>query len=148
AEERRYVEGSTPMRGASGDHSRPSVHGNDSGGTSPHRRRSEHPWPKHPVIDRSTHGPGESSALPLGSVDGAGSGRSSRLAPTGTLRPHPNAPHRRVRAVAVTGDAADRELLFEALAVHLGFVSRRAVDELAAGRHEPTTWVAARPLGR
>jgi hypothetical protein len=45
----------------------------------------------------------------------------------------------------VTGDAVDRELLFEALAVHLGFVPRRALDELEAARREAAAPVAARP---
>jgi eukaryotic-like serine/threonine-protein kinase len=48
----------------------------------------------------------------------------------------------------VTGDAADRELLFEALAVHLGFVPPRALDELEAARREAAAPVAARPLRR
>ncbi len=48
----------------------------------------------------------------------------------------------------MTGDRADRELLFEALAVHLGFVSRHALDDLEKVRREGAAAIAERPLGR
>ena len=48
----------------------------------------------------------------------------------------------------MTGDSADRELLFEALAVHLGYVPRRALDDLEAARRRAAASVADRPLGR
>lgn len=45
----------------------------------------------------------------------------------------------------MTGDRADRELLFEALAVHLGFVSRHALDDLEKVRREGAAAIAERP---
>ena len=39
----------------------------------------------------------------------------------------------------MTGDRADRELLFEALAVHLGFVPRHALDDMEAWRRQGGT---------
>jgi WD40 repeat protein/serine/threonine protein kinase len=48
----------------------------------------------------------------------------------------------------VTGDSADRELLFEALAVHLGYVPRRALDEVEATRRRTSASVEERPLVR
>ena len=48
----------------------------------------------------------------------------------------------------MTGDRADRELLFEALAVHLGFVSRHALNDLEAARRAGAASIADRPLGQ
>jgi WD40 repeat protein/serine/threonine protein kinase len=47
----------------------------------------------------------------------------------------------------VTEDDADRELLFEALAVHLGFVSRHRLTELHAGANAQGGAAARGPLG-
>ena len=47
----------------------------------------------------------------------------------------------------MTGDPADRELLFEALAIHLGLVPRRALDELGDSRRVALASRADRPLG-
>src|SRR5262249_24699479 len=49
--------------------------------------------------------------------------------------------------VAVPEDRADRELLFEALAVHLGFLSRRAWLDLAATRPDEASPAGPRSLG-
>ena len=49
--------------------------------------------------------------------------------------------------VAVTEDRADRELLFEALAVHLGFLPRRALIDLAATQPDEASSARPRSLG-
>jgi hypothetical protein len=48
----------------------------------------------------------------------------------------------------VTGDRADRELLFEAMAIHLGFVPRIALDLMETWRRESRSSLGGRPLGQ
>jgi eukaryotic-like serine/threonine-protein kinase len=48
----------------------------------------------------------------------------------------------------VTGDRADRELLIESLAVHLGFLSRHTLVDLAEARRDDPSALGARPIGQ
>ncbi len=53
-----------------------------------------------------------------------------------------------MRAAAVTGDRADRELLFEALAVHLGLLSPHTLVNLAEVLRDEASSPKARPIGQ
>ena len=53
-----------------------------------------------------------------------------------------------MRAAAVTGNRADRELLFEALAVHLGLLSPRTLADLAEVRRDESSSPKARSVGQ
>ncbi len=46
------------------------------------------------------------------------------------------------------GDRADRELLFEAMAIHLGFVPRFALDDMETWRRQGRSSPGGRPLGQ
>ena len=75
-------------------------------------------------------------------------GHSGRSGSSLARRPIPIDPHRQARAAAVDGDRADRELLFEAMAIHLGFVPRIALDDMETSRRTGVSSPGGRPLGQ